>query len=294
MPSRFVPVTLGSPKFDTLEVGRFRVTDARFPPELELPHHVHERPIMAVILEGSWDEVFRTRTYECEPNTVLTEPAGERHANRFQRAGARVLVVEVDASDEELPAPCAALLDRAGCFDSVRVATLARRVVGEIHQSDALSGLATEGLVLEMLATATRDGARRRGGRPPPPWLVRVRDLLHEHFQTPPRITEAAGQAGVHPSHLAREFRTHFGASYGEYLRRVRLDWAAVRLARSDDTLAETALEAGFADQSHFTRAFRRYAGITPGRYREVARVGNRQSVVGSCNRRSAVGSRQS
>ena len=265
-------MTLGSPTFDALEVGRFRVTDARFPPELELPPHVHERPILAVILDGSWDEIFRARTYACGPNTVLTEPAGERHANRFQRAGARVLVVEVDPSEDDLLAPCAALLDTAGCFDSVRVATLARRVAGEIQNGDDLSGLAAEGLVLEMLATAAREEACRDRGRAPP-WLGRVRDLLHERFQSPPRITEAARQAGVHPSHLAREFRTHFGKSYGEYLRSLRLDWAATRLARSDDTLAETALRAGFADQSHFTRAFRRYAGVTPGRYREVVKT---------------------
>lgn len=273
MPSRFVPVTLGSPKFDTLEVGRFRVTDARFPPELELAPHVHERPILAVILEGSWDEAFRTRTFSCEPNTVLTEPAGERHANRFQRAGARVLVVEVDPLDEELLAPCAALLDAAGCFGSVRVATLARRVVGEIHHGDEVSALASEGLVLEMLAVAARAGSygdRRR----PPPWLLRIRDLLHDRFQSAPRITDAAREAGVHPSHLAREFRAHFGTSYGEYVRRLRLDWAAVRLCSSDDPLAETALRAGFADQSHFTRAFRKYVGVTPGRYREVAKHG--------------------
>ncbi len=283
MSSRFVPVTLGSPRFDTLEVGRFRVTDARFPPELELPLHVHERPILAVILEGSWDEVFRARTYACEPNTVLTEPAGERHANRFQRAGARVLVVEADPSQEELLAPCAALLDRAGCFDSVRVATLARRVVGEMHDRDRLSALAIEGLVLELLATAVREEACHDRGRPPP-WLLWVRDQLHDRFQCPPRITEAACQAGVHPSHLARGFRSYFGTSYGEYLRRLRLDWAAVRLTGSDDTLAETALQAGFADQSHFTRAFRRYAGVTPGRYREIARqsgVGGRGQVTG-------------
>ena len=49
----------------------------------------------------------------------------------------------------------------------------------------------------------------------------------------------------------------------GEYARSLRLEWAASRLALDDASLAQVALEAGFADQSHFTRAFRRHAGVT-------------------------------
>ena len=54
----------------------------------------------------------------------------------------------------------------------------------------------------------------------------------------------------------------------GTYVRRLRLDWAARELARSDTALARVALVAGFADQSHFTRAFRGYTGLTPSVYR--------------------------
>ena len=58
----------------------------------------------------------------------------------------------------------------------------------------------------------------------------------------------------------------------GTYVRRLRLNWAAAELARSDASLAQTALAAGFADQSHFTRAFRRYTGFTPSAYRRTRR----------------------
>jgi AraC family transcriptional regulator len=60
--------------------------------------------------------------------------------------------------------------------------------------------------------------------------------------------------------------------SVGEYLRRLRLDWAASQLAATETPLALLAAEAGFADQSHFTRAFKRHAGLTPARYRSMVR----------------------
>jgi AraC-like DNA-binding protein len=57
-----------------------------------------------------------------------------------------------------------------------------------------------------------------------------------------------------------------------EGLRELRLTWAAGRLADSDDAIAQVALEAGFFDQSHFTRMFKRHFGLTPLAYRRAAR----------------------
>ncbi len=84
-------------------------------------------------------------------------------------------------------------------------------------------------------------------------------------------LGEVASAIGVHPAHLARVFRAHYGISVGEYGRRVRLAWAATEIARGHTSLATVATQAGFADQSHFTRLFKRYVGITPARYRAEA-----------------------
>ena len=76
----------------------------------------------------------------------------------------------------------------------------------------------------------------------------------------------------MHPGHLARVFRVKYGTSVGAYVRGLRLTWAAERLADSDDAIARIAYEAGFFDQSHFTRMFRRHFGFTPHAYRCAAR----------------------
>jgi AraC-like DNA-binding protein len=68
--------------------------------------------------------------------------------------------------------------------------------------------------------------------------------------------------------HFAAVFRRHYGCSVGEYLRRRRVHRARQRLAETDLPLAEIATEAGFADQSHLTRMFKRFVGLTPGQYR--------------------------
>ena len=105
-------------------------------------------------------------------------------------------------------------------------------------------------------------------GRKFPKWLERVRNILEQRFAEPFKLSEIAAEAGVHPVHLAREFRKHYGTSVGEYLRRVRIEYACRELMGSNAAVTNIAFAAGFADQSHFSRTFKRLCGTTPGRYR--------------------------
>ena len=91
---------------------------------------------------------------------------------------------------------------------------------------------------------------------------------MHDRFLEDLRVKDIADAVGVHATHLARCFRATYGASLGDYLRNLRLGWAAARLVGSDDAISIIAREAGFSDQAHFTRAFTRYAGEPPSRFR--------------------------
>ena len=122
---------------------------------------------------------------------------------------------------------------------------------------------------LRMLEQGLREGqSANSSGRRFPKWLERVRDILEQRFAEPFKLSEIAAEAGVHPVHLAREFRKYYGTSVGEYLRRVRIEYACRELMGSDAAVTNIAFAAGFADQSHFSRTFKRLCGTTPGRYR--------------------------
>jgi AraC family transcriptional regulator len=269
-----VPVTLGSSWSRGADVDGFRVTWVRFPPLLRLPLHTHDRATVAVILNGSFDGLMRSSSHPCPAASVLTEPPGEPHGNLFERAGADVLTIQPDPARLELLEPFAGVLGEVNHVRDLVVTTLARRVAGELQAPDDVTPFAVEGLILELLAltarlrTVTAPGT----GRPPPRWLGEARALLHDRYGERLRVTDVAGAVGVHPVHLARVFRFHYGTAVGTYLRSLRLTWAAGRLTDSDDTIAQIALQAGFFDQSHFTRTFKRQFGLTPLAYRKAAR----------------------
>jgi AraC family transcriptional regulator len=274
MTARYVPVTLGSSRSRGVDVDGFLVTRVSFPPLLRLPMHTHERATVAVILRGSFDGLMRYTSRPCPAATVLTEPPGELHGNLFEQAGAEVLTVQPDPARQELLEPFAGLLGEVNHLRDTAVAAVAGRAAGELGAPDDVTPFAVEGLILELLALTAR---LRRGPvigteRRPPRWLGQARALLHDRYSEHLTVAEVAAAVGVHPVHLTRVFRRHYGTPVGAYLRGLRLDWAAGRLAAADLSIAQIALQAGFYDQSHFTRAFKCRFGLTPLAYRRSAR----------------------
>jgi AraC-like DNA-binding protein len=149
-----------------------------------------------------------------------------------------------------------------------RNATLAAAVVeafrspAETLALDALIVRLAEGLVEEESGDGRPEAPRRLDY----PALGRARELL-DASRAVVRSTELEAVAGLSRYELARQFRVLYGTSPYRSSTMRRLDFARGRL-RAGTPLAEAAFEAGFADQAHFTRAFRAAYGVTPGRYR--------------------------
>lgn len=265
---RPVPVSTGAAVFDSASADTAIVTLARFQGPVTLPSHIHDRTVVGVTLWGRFDSVMLGRAYDLRPGTVHTEPAGERHSNHFSTSGAHVLIVQPDPSKHDLLRPCARFLDGINCFADRAAAATAARLARELITPDAVSPLAIEALSLELLAIGARAGWSATRDSRPPAWIGRVRDLLNASFAQPLRLAAIASVVGLHPAHLTRAFRRYHGVSIGEYVRRLRLDWAAAQLADTSRAISEVAVAAGFADQSHFTRRFARQFGRTPAVFR--------------------------
>ena len=152
------------------------------------------------------------------------------------------------------------------------MASLVVRIYNEFHEIDAASRLAIEGLSLEVMAEALRQQSRSPE-RLAPKWLEQARALLHDQISERHSIRQIAGSVGVHPVHLVREFRKHYRLTVGEYLRRLRVEFACRKLTDTDTPLIDIALAAGFSQQSHFTKTFKKLTGVTPNQYRISSRL---------------------
>lgn len=269
MDQRFAPVpVLENELLQELRTGGLRITESWHKASSTIARHAHRRATLTILLDGSFEESYPfRRDLLCEAPAVHVRPPGAPHVDRLGDIGAHNLVLELDNRRLESVRRHSDLFEEIRHLESAELFAVTRRLRRELLIDDGATPLAIEGLVMEILATASRTtGASARSAA----WLRRVRDLLHDRFREPRlSLDQLAEVAGVHPVHLARAFRASYGASPGEYLRQVRVDWAAEQLRSTSRPLADIAIEAGFADQSHFTRVFRAVHGAPPGAWRK-------------------------
>lgn len=254
-----------------LDVAGLTFAESVYGPGFDIPVHYHARAFFYFVLEGSCEEVSGHRVSTCEPSTVVFHPVAEPHANRWTGPGGRVLHVEISQGRADGIRELAPALNQRAEFRGGAVPWLAMRLYREYSRPDGASPLALEGLALEVLAEVFRRTVPASDCTPPR-WLIRTRELLQDRLDQGLSLGEIAAAVGVHPVHLARTFRRHYGCSPGEYLRALRVEFASQQLAKTEASVAEIALAAGFSDQSHLTKTFRHFNGITPGQYRRRMR----------------------
>jgi AraC family transcriptional regulator len=223
-------------------------------------------------MDGSYTEKVNGRTRTCTHSTLLYHPPQEMHSDTFHRAGGRCLSSELDKQWLQRARQYSTVFDGTAEFRSGRLAALTARLCHELRLMDSASPLAIEGVMLEILAEVSR-GERPGATRTPPSWTKAVRELLHDRFSERLNLAVIAQSVHIHPMHLAREFRRHYGCSVGEYIRKLRIEFACAELIRTQAPLIEIALASGFFDQSHFTRVFKQVVGFSPATYRAAFRA---------------------
>jgi AraC family transcriptional regulator len=250
-------------------VGGLVLAEVKYAPGQRVPRHVHAHARFVLVLKGGMTEIRGDDSDTHVSSTLLFRPAHEPHSYIVSPAGAVCLVVDVDEGWVARARQHARLLTHSAAFRGGFVLHLAHRLYGEFLMRDEVSRLVIESLALGVLAEASRTAARR-AERPAPAWLARARALIERNFAEPLRLRSVAGRVGVHPVHLARTFRRVYQTTFAGYLRQVRLEFARQELAVSTSSLGDIAAAAGFCDQSHFSRSFKRYTGLTPAEYRLV------------------------
>ena len=83
-----------------------------------------------------------------------------------------------------------------------------------------------------------------------------------------PSLTRVAGTVGVRPRTLQRRL-ARVGLTYQQVIDEVRYERARQLLGSPGTSIGEVAIQVGYADPAHFSRAFRRWAGLSPRAYRD-------------------------
>ncbi len=265
------PGSLYGETLRSCKISSFDLSERRYPARFRTPKHSHKQALFCFVVQGEYTETYDRKTRECCASALLFHPADETHAEHFHDSGGRSFIIEISPEWLERMREYTAVMDVPAQFRGGAPELLARRLYKEFTQMDGVSALVIEGLMLEMIGEASRHNAQA-GATQSPRWLQQARDLLHSRFTEHLTLAEVAQNVGVHPVHLAQTFHKSYRRTIGDYVRQLRIEYACNELSASETPIVEIALAAGFCDQSHFTRTFKRCVGVAPSQYRESTR----------------------
>lgn len=124
----------------------------------------------------------------------------------------------------------------------------------------------TDGIHQALRIPPATEGASVGGSN----WLPRLERCVRARFRERLVIGELAGDVGRNPDYVGRRFQEVVGLSLHGLVRKLRVAWSLERLSQGEADLSVLALRAGFSDQSHFTRTFKREVGLPPGAFRKA------------------------
>jgi AraC family transcriptional regulator len=254
------------------QVPGFNLSERTYSPFYKTPKHSHDHALFSLVIQGAYTGTYGVKTCLCEPSTLLFHPADGPHAEHFHNSGGRLFIIEIEPWWLDQVREHTVVIDRSSDFNGGDLAMLSMKLYKEfLGIEDSISPLVVEGLILAIIGEASRRVAVPHSVQPPR-WLMQAKDLLHDRFAEPLTLADIAQNVGVHPVHLAQVFHRYYNCTVGAYVRQLRLEFARHELATSETPLCQIALSAGFSDQSHFTRTFKRYMGVPPAEYRKTSR----------------------
>ena len=228
------------------------------------PPHAHDGWTVMLVDEGAVSYDLGRSAHIAAPGAVTVLPPGISHNGRSAVDGRiyRKRVVYLDSA--WLPGHASGLSVSRPTVPSTAALMAARRVHAALAEPGDL--LAAEHWTLVLRQSILTHLGSAGNGLDDAPLARRVHALLDERFAESLTVAEVAAEFGAHPSHLSRVFTQTYGLAPHQYVLSRRIDLAR-RMLVDGVSPASAAAHAGFYDQAHLTRHFRRVLGTTPGAF---------------------------
>lgn len=239
------------------EYAGFIASRTTYVDDFNTEFHYHENPHLSFILLGGNYEHKKSLKYVRTVGDVLFYYSGEMHKTIPTNENTKNLNLEIDInflkenfiSETEL---------ESVVEHSLNSRLFMLKIHSELQLSDTITETAIQALLFNFIKENKTDNYKANT------WVNKLNDILNDEWNINHNLSGLSHQLGVHPVTISKHFNKYFGCSYGDYVRKLRIDKSLKLIKNTNHSLTEIAFMCGFADQSHFTRVFKNYTGIKP------------------------------
>ncbi len=229
--------------------------------------HFHENPYFMYLLQGNLYDYNKKRKTNCPNGSLLLHNWQEQHCNEKESQFARGFHIEFERKWFEDKKLNIELWEGSQLIINPRLYHLIGKLYYEFKTQDEYSELAIELLLLQLCENTQEIQSQSLIYEPS--WVKDLKELLHDAHEKI-SLKSLSEQLGVHPVHISRAIPKYLSVNLGEYLRQAKIKQSLNFLIDNKYSLTEVAYKSGFSDQSHFTKTFKSYFGMTPKVYERM------------------------
>lgn len=227
------------------------------------PWHYHNNAHFAFTTGGTLTETHKAQKINLYAGCLMYNHSQEPHHNSNYSENVSALHVDIPDTWFAGHEINSSNIEGVHLLQNPLLKEIFFKVFQEVNIYDSTSHIAIENLIIDAIAKMRFYQSIQE--RSKPLWVEQIRDLLHANCCGNLTLTSVAKEINIHPVYLCQQFPQFFNCSFGEYIRKLRIERAVQYiLDRKDMSLTEIAYLCGFSDQSHFIRTFKSNVGTTP------------------------------
>ncbi len=227
--------------------------------------HLHENPYLMYVLKGYLYDINKKQKTPCSSGTLLFHNWQDPHCNFTESTEARGFHIEFDKNWFKEKQININLWEGSQKIENPKLHHLLAKLYSEFKYKDEYSEVSIELLLLQLCENIESIQPTKNNNEPL--WINSLKEILHQNSENL-SLEYLSSQLGLHPVHLSRVIPKYFSTTLGDYSRQIKIKNAINFMVSSKKSLTDISYECGFYDQSHFTRTFKSYMGMTPRQFR--------------------------
>ncbi|MEL6812117.1 MAG: helix-turn-helix transcriptional regulator [Bacteroidota bacterium] len=232
----------------------------------ETDWHYHENPYFMYVLNGNVLDINKKRKTTCPAGSFLLHNWNEQHMNTKESNSARGFHIEFERKWFDQKKLNVDLWEGSQLIEDPRMHSILGKLYLEFKCWDSFSEASIDLLLFQLCEQTQR--RHESAMLKEPSWIQTLKELLNEEVENL-SLGSLSNTLGVHPAHLSRAVPKYLQTTLGDYIRQQKVKKALQYLLDPNFSLTEITYICGFADQSHFTRTFKRYYHKTPKDFRK-------------------------
>lgn len=248
----------------TTDVG-ISVVETEYHQKVYEGWHSHSNAHITYFLKGGTTEKRKSGNKMVGSGSLLFYHSDELHLNQNTLFPSRNINIEVENHLLEGMNLSEGMIERS-LENGLHAKFLILKIFKETLTADAYSGDS----IMMLFSQLSDKSLSLKHYRTAPVWIKHVEELLNDCWNENPSLNDLSKVLQLNPITISKHFPKYFGCTFGEYMRRLKVDRSLLLVQDSKNSLTEVAMQCGFSDQSHFIRTFKSQTGFLPKQFQKL------------------------